>query len=99
MHQPELATVVGDTPLLGRFTAQLEPDLVEHAQPRCSDRMTECLQATVAVDRQAAVETERTVEHISPGLAGVGEPEVLHQYEFGRREAVVDFGDGDLVTR
>ena len=54
--------------------SQLEPDLVEHAQPRCSDRMTECLQATVAVDRQAAVETERTVEHISPGLAGVGEP-------------------------
>ena len=71
---PELATVVGDTPLLGRFTAQLEPDLVEHAQPRCSDRMTECLQATVAVDRQAAVETERTVEHIRQAWPGSENP-------------------------
>src|SRR4051794_23097127 len=55
------------------FPAQLQPALEEHSQARRADRMTERLQSAVWIDRQVAVEVERTVEHVLPPVTTVGE--------------------------
>ena len=61
--------------------------------------MAEALQAAVGVDRLVAVQVEAAVHRVLPGLAARREPEVLHQNQLGRREAVVDFGHADLLAR
>ena len=37
--------------------------------------------------------------HFLPGRTPVGKAEIFHQHEFGWREAVMDFGHGDLSPR
>ena len=85
----------GDLALAG-LAAQLRPALEQHPQPGRPDRVTERLQPTVGVHRQLAVEVERPGEDLLPGEAPLGEPEVLHQHQLGRREAVVDLGHRQL---
>src|SRR4051794_32540378 len=80
--------------LLRGLAAQLQPCLVKHAQPGRTDRMPERLQTTVRVHRKVPREVERTREHFLPRRPARAEPEVLHQDQLGRREAVVHLCQG-----
>src|SRR4029453_12180033 len=82
------ATHAGDL-ALARLAAQLQPALEQHAQPRGADRVPERLEAAVGIHRQLAVQIERAGQHVLPRRAATGEPEILHQHELGRREAIV----------
>src|SRR5215813_2368040 len=68
---------------LARLAAQLQPALEQHAQPRGADGMAERLEPAVGVHGQLAVEVERPGQHVLPGGAAAGEPEVLHQHQLG----------------
>ena len=85
-----------DLALRRRLAPQLQPALEEHAQARGADRVPEGLQPAVGVDRQVAVAVEGALEHLLPRRAALGETEVLHQHELGRREAVVHLRHGEL---
>ena len=91
--------VVADPALLRRLAAQLQPALEHHPQAGRADRVAEALEPAVGVDRQVAVEVVRAGEHLLPRGAALGEAEVLHQHELGRREAVVHLGHRELVAR
>ena len=58
--------------------------------------MAEGLKPAVGVHRQVAVKVEGAREHLRPALPALGEAEILHQHELGRREAVVHLGHGEL---
>src|SRR2546429_2662935 len=88
-----------DLALLGRLVAELEPRLEHHPQPRRADRVPEALQAAVRVHRDLAVEVERAGEDLLPRRAPLREPEILHDQQLGRREAVVHFRHSDLAAR
>ena len=60
--------------------------------------MSETLEAPVGVDRQFAVQGVGPGQNLFPGHTPFGEAQILHEYQFGRGEAVVDFGEGQLVT-
>ena len=86
----------GDLAVRRSLAAQLEPALEEHAQPGGADRVAEGLEAAVGIDRQLAVAVERARQHLLPRRAPLGEAQVLHEDELGRREAVVHLGHGQL---
>ena len=88
-HGPDLAVRRGLPP-------KLEPALEEHAQSGGADRVAEGLQAAVGIDRQLTVAVERARQHLLPRRAPLGEAQVLHEDELGRREAVVHLGHGQL---
>jgi hypothetical protein len=83
---------IGQLPL-SRLAAQLEPGLVEHPQPAGADRVAERLQTAVDVDRESPLGVEVAGQHVLPRMAALGEAEVLHEHDLGRREAVVDLGE------
>jgi hypothetical protein len=60
--------------------------------------MPEALEASVGVDGKLAIEGEGSGQHLFPGGAPFGEAQVLHEDQFGRGEAVVHFGQGQLVA-
>ena len=96
MDQAEAAVGGLDAALLGGLAPQLEPVLDVHAQAGGPDRVAEGLEAAVGVDGQVAVEGEGAGQHLLPGHAPLGEAQVLHEDQLGRREAVVDLGHGQL---
>ena len=85
----------GDLAIGWRLAPKLQPALEEHAEAGGADPVAEGLQATVRIDRQLAVVVERALEDFLPRRAPLGEAQVLHEAEFGRREAVVT-GHGQL---
>src|SRR5437867_6943502 len=89
VREPDLRA--GDLPL-ARLAAELLPALEEHPQPARAVRVPEALESAVRVDGQLPVQVEHAVVDVLPALAPLGKPQVLHQHELGRREAVVDLG-------
>src|SRR4051794_11744180 len=88
--QGERTLTVRRHPALRRSLApKLQPGLVKHAQPGRTDRMPERLQPAVRVHRKVARQVERAGKHFLPRRPARAEPEVLHQHQLGRREAVV----------
>src|SRR5947209_11879881 len=82
-----------------RLTAELEPAFKEHPEPGRPDRMAEGLEPAVRVHGELTAELERSVELIAPGLAALGEPQVLHQDQLRGGEAIMNLGHRDLLAR
>src|SRR6266850_1023881 len=100
MGEGELAAAADAGDLArARLTAQLQPALDQHAQAGGADQMAERLQPAGGIDGQIAFEAVGAGQHVLPRGAAAGEPEILHQHELGRREAVVHLGHGQLLAR
>src|SRR4029077_4252969 len=84
---------------LASLAAELQPRLEEHAQPGGADRVAEGLEPAVRIHRELALEVEGAVEHFLPRGTPLSEAEVLHQHQFGGREAVVHLGHRQLGAR
>ena len=80
------------------FASQLQPHLVHHSQATGANGMPEALEPTIRIDRLITLEIEATVHGVLPGFASLGETEIFHQHQFGRRETVVNLGHRDLLA-
>src|SRR6185369_1138463 len=61
--------------------------------------MTETLQPTVNLARYRSVRIKPAVAHVAPGLAFVGQEQVLHCHQFGDGETIMNFSQVDLLAR
>ena len=81
-----------------RFALHLLIDLIYHPQPAGADRVTKAFQTAIGIDRQLTLQGEGPGIDILPGSAPGAEAQVFIGYKLGAAEAVMQYGDVDLIA-
>src|SRR5258707_6758574 len=82
---------------LARVATHLRRDLAELADARRAERMPLGEQPAARVDRRATVDRPAPVFELAEVRSALGEPQALDAHPLRDREAIVHFGEVDVV--